>query len=184
MKVIPTALEGVTILEPAVFADSRGFFLESFNQTAFDSAVGAGFSFVQDNHSRSSRGVLRGLHYQAAPHGQGKLVRVVQGAVWDVAVDIRRGSPNFGRWVGVELSANNHRQLWIPAGFAHGFVVLSDSADLMYKVTGYRVASAERVLRWDDATLAIDWRFADRSALLLSEKDRLGTELADVDPAI
>lgn len=183
MKVIETALSGVLILEPTVFGDSRGFFQESFNQRVFDDAVGGHTPFVQDNHSRSARGVLRGLHYQASPHGQGKLVRVAQGAVWDVAVDIRRGSPTFGRHVGVELSGDNHRQIWIPAGFAHGFVVLSDSADLLYKVTGYRVAEAERVLRWDDPALALPWPVADRATLLLSDKDRIGAGLAEVDDA-
>lgn len=183
MKAIPTSLPGVLILEPTVFGDSRGFFLESFNQRVFDAAVGPGTTFVQDNHSRSARGVLRGLHYQTAPHGQGKLVRVARGTVWDVVVDIRRGSDTFGQWAGVELSGENHRQLWVPAGYAHGFVVLSDEADLMYKVTGYRVAEAERVLRWDDPTLAIDWPVADRSALLLSDKDRVGATLDEVDPA-
>ena len=183
MKVTKTALPGLLILEPKVFGDSRGFFLESFNQGVFDEAVGLSPTFVQDNHSRSARGVLRGLHYQVAPHGQAKLVRVSQGTVWDVAVDIRPGSSTFGRWVGVELSGENHRQLWIPAGFAHGFVVLSDSADLMYKVTGYRVPEAERSLRWDDPTLAIDWRVADRSTLLLSDKDRVGASLEQVEPA-
>jgi len=157
MKVIPTAIEGVLILEPKVFGDERGFFLESFNQKAFNEAVGQDIDFVQDNHSRSARGVLRGLHGQHAPHAQGKLVRVTQGCVFDVAVDVRPGSPTYGRWVGVELSGTNHRQLWIPAGLAHGFLVTSDSADFLYKTTNYYCPAAEFSIRWDDPTLAIDW---------------------------
>ena len=157
MKVTPTAIEGVLILEPKVFGDERGFFLESFNQKAFNEAVGQNIDFVQDNHSRSARGVLRGLHGQHAPHAQGKLVRVTQGCVFDVAVDVRPGSPTHGQWVGVELSGTNHRQLWIPAGLAHGFLVTSDSADFLYKTTNYYCPAAEFSIRWDDPTLAIDW---------------------------
>ena len=137
MKITTTAIEGVLILEPKVFGDERGFFFESFNQRAFNEAVGHPVDFVQDNHSRSARGVLRGLHVQRAPHAQGKLVRVTQGSVFDVAVDIRLDSATFGRWVGVELSGVNHRQLWIPPGLAHGFLVTSDSADFLYKTTDY-----------------------------------------------
>jgi len=157
MKAIQTDIEGVLILEPQVFGDARGFFMESFNAQAFNALVGHEVSFVQDNHSRSAKGVLRGLHFQKAPHAQGKLVRVTAGAVFDVAVDIRKDSPSFGRWVGVELSADNHRQFWIPPGLAHGFLVLSDSADFLYKTTDYYAPQAEGALRWDDPDLAIAW---------------------------
>jgi dTDP-4-dehydrorhamnose 3,5-epimerase len=157
MAVHQTAIDGVLIFEPRVFGDARGFFFESFNQRAFDEATGGGYTFVQDNHSRSARGVLRGLHFQQPPHAQGKLVRVSSGAVFDVAVDIRRGSPSFGRWVGVELNADNHRQLWIPPGLAHGFLVLSESADFLYKTTDYYAPQAESAVRWDDPDLAIAW---------------------------
>lgn len=157
MKVTPTAIPGVLILEPKVFGDERGFFMESFNQKAFDEAVGRHVEFVQDNHSRSAKGVLRGLHYQLPPHAQGKLVRVTSGRVFDVAVDIRRGSATFGKWVGVELSGENHRQLWLPEGMAHGFVVLSDSADFLYKTTDYYAPSHERAILWSDGALGIAW---------------------------
>jgi dTDP-4-dehydrorhamnose 3,5-epimerase len=157
MRVTPTALPGVLILEPKVFGDERGFFCESFNQRAFDEAVGHHVEFVQDNHSRSQRGVLRGLHYQLPPNAQGKLVRVVSGRVFDVAVDMQRTSATFGRWVGTELTAAQPRQLWIPPGFAHGFLVLSDSADFLYKTTGYYTPAAEGSVRWDDPRLAIEW---------------------------
>lgn len=181
MKVTPTALPGVLILEPKVFGDERGFFLESFNQRAFDEAVGRPVGFVQDNHSRSARGVLRGLHYQLPPHAQGKLVRVVSGAVFDVAVDMRAGSPTFGRWAGTELSAQNQRQLWIPPGFAHGFLVLSDSADFLYKTSSYYAPQAEASVRWDDPALAIDWPL-DGLTPLLSAKDAAAPSLADARP--
>jgi dTDP-4-dehydrorhamnose 3,5-epimerase len=157
MKVTPTALPEVLVIEPKVFGDERGFFTESFNQRAFNEAVGYEVNFVQDNHSRSARGVLRGLHYQLPPHAQGKLVRVTSGAVFDVAVDMRRSSPNFGKWMGQELSAANHKQLWIPPGFAHGFLVLSDTADFLYKTTDYYAPQAEGSVRWNDAHLAIQW---------------------------
>jgi dTDP-4-dehydrorhamnose 3,5-epimerase len=157
MKVTPTALPEVLVIEPKVFGDDRGFFMESFNQRAFNEAVGYEVNFVQDNHSRSARGVLRGLHYQLPPHAQGKLVRVTSGAVFDVAVDMRRSSPNFGQWVGEELSAANHKQLWIPPGFAHGFLVLSESADFLYKTTDYYAPQAEGSVRWNDPDLAITW---------------------------
>ena len=161
MQVIPTAIADVLILEPRLFGDARGFFMESFNQKAFDAAVGSAAGnevrFVQDNHSRSARGVLRGLHYQLPPHAQGKLVRVAQGCVFDVAVDIRPDSPTFGQWVGTELSEANHRQMWIPPGLAHGFLVLSETADFLYKTTEYYAPQAERSLRWDDARVAIAW---------------------------
>lgn len=156
MKATPTAIPEVLIIEPKVFGDARGFFYESFNGKAFDEAVGRHVEFVQDNHSRSGKGVLRGLHYQIQ-QPQGKLVRVVRGAVFDVAVDIRKSSPTFGKWVGVELSEDNHRQLWVPPGFAHGFLVLSDTAEFLYKTTDYYAPTHERAIRWDDASLAIAW---------------------------
>ena len=157
MKVTPTAIEGVLILEPRVFGDARGFFMESFNQKAFDAAVGHPVAFVQDNHSRSGKGVLRGLHYQVPPHAQGKLVRVTQGSVFDVAVDIRHGSATFGRSVAVELSAANHRQLWLPPGMAHGFLVTSESADFLYKTTDYYAPQCEGCVLWSDPALGIVW---------------------------
>ena len=157
MNVISTAIEGVLILEPKVFGDARGFFMESFNQKAFNDAVGHEVVFVQDNHSRSSKGVLRGLHYQLPPHAQGKLVRVTQGSVFDVAVDIRQGSVTFGQWVGVELSGDNHRQLWLPPGMAHGFLVTSESADFLYKTTDYYAPAAEGCVLWSDPALGIEW---------------------------
>lgn len=157
MKVTPTALSEVLLIEPTVFSDDRGFFYESFNAQAFQHMTGCVASFVQDNHSRSHRGVLRGLHYQLPPYAQGKLVRVVQGAVWDVVVDIRASSPTVGQWVGELLSADNHKQLWIPPGFAHGFVVLSDSADTVYKVTSAYAPHAERGVAWNDPELCIGW---------------------------
>ncbi|WP_299019763.1 dTDP-4-dehydrorhamnose 3,5-epimerase [uncultured Tepidimonas sp.] len=171
MTVTPTAIADVLILEPRVFGDARGFFFESFNQRDFEAATGLrGVTFVQDNHSRSARGVLRGLHYQVLPHAQGKLVRVVRGAAFDVAVDIRPDSPTYGRWVGVELSESNHRQLWIPPGLAHGFLTLSDEADFLYKTTDYYSPAHERCIRWDDPTLAIEWPLGGR-APQVSEKD-------------
>ena len=157
MKVTRTAIDGVLILEPREFGDERGFFLESFSQKAFNDAAGYELSFVQDNHSRSAKGVLRGLHYQRPPHAQGKLVRVTQGSVFDVAVDIREASPTRGQWVGVELSGQNHKQMWIPPGLAHGFLVTSDSADFLYKTTDYYAPQSEGCIRWDDPALAIDW---------------------------
>jgi dTDP-4-dehydrorhamnose 3,5-epimerase len=157
MKVTPTAIADVLILEPAVYGDARGFFMESFNQKRFDEAIGQHIEFVQDNHSRSGRGVLRGLHFQRAPHAQGKLVRVTSGRVFDVAVDLRRNSPSFGQWVGAELSAENHRQMWVPPGLAHGFLVLSDTADFLYKTTAYYAPASEVSIRWDDPELGITW---------------------------
>jgi dTDP-4-dehydrorhamnose 3,5-epimerase len=170
MKVTPTAIEGVLIIEPKVFGDERGFFFESFNQRAFNEAVGHTVDFVQDNHSRSAKGVLRGLHFQRPPHAQGKLVRVTQGSVFDVAADTRPDSPTFGRWVGVELSGANHRQMWIPAGLAHGFLVTSDSADFLYKTTDYYRPESEGSVRWDDPDLAIAWPL-DGITPALSAKD-------------
>ena len=157
MKVTATRLPEVLVLEPEVFGDERGFFFESYNRRAFNQAAGSEVEFVQDNHSRSARGVLRGLHYQIPPRAQGKLVRVTAGCVFDVAVDVRRSSPRFGQWVGIELSADNHRQLWIPPGFAHGFVVLSDAADFLYKATNYYSPEAERAVTWNDPTIGIEW---------------------------
>ncbi len=157
MNVIPTDLAGVLILEPRVFDDERGLFMESCNQAAFDKAAGQAVTFVQDNHSCSRRGVLRGLHYQLPPFAQGKLVRAVTGRIWDVAVDIRRASPTFGKWAGVELSAENHRQLWIPPGFAHGFVALSDGAEFLYKTTAPYDKASEGAIAWNDPQLAIAW---------------------------
>ncbi len=180
MKATPTALAEVLLIEPTVFRDERGYFFESFNQQVFDRAVGGRVAFVQDNHSRSVRGVLRGLHYQLPPHAQGKLVRVTQGAVYDVAVDIRRSSPTFGRWVGVELSAENFRQLWIPPGYAHGFVALTDSADFLYKTTDVWAKSCDRAIRWDDPELAIDWMLPVPEPLLAA-KDRAAPVLRDAD---
>ena len=177
MKVTTTAIEGLLILEPRVFGDERGFFLESYNQKAFDDALGHEVRFVQDNHSRSVKGVLRGLHYQLPPFAQGKLVRVTQGAVFDVAVDMRRSSPSFGCWVGVELTGQNHRQLWLPPGLAHGFLVTSDSADFLYKTTEYYAQPAERCVRWDDPALRIDWPALDRPPVL-SAKDAAAPWLA------
>ena len=179
MQATRTAIDGVLIVEPKVFGDARGFFFESFNQQAFDTAVGTPIRFVQDNHSRSARGVLRGLHRQREPHAQGKLVRVTSGRVFDVAADVNPASPTYRRWVGVELSAENHRQLWIPAGFAHGFLVLSDSADFLYKTTDYYAPSSEVSVRWDDPDLAIAWPDAG-VAPVLSAKDAAAPLLADV----
>ena len=172
MKATPTAIPEVLVIEPKVFGDARGFFYESFNSKAFDEAVGRHVDFVQDNHSRSARGVLRGLHYQLA-QTQGKLVRVTRGAVFDVAVDIRRSSLTFGQWVGVELSEDNHRQLWVPEGFAHGFLVLSESADFLYKTTDYYAPAHERAIRWDDPIVGIAWPDVG-AAPTLSAKDLAG----------
>ena len=178
MKATPTAVPDVLVLEPKVFGDARGFFLESFNRKAFREATGVDADFVQDNHSRSARGVLRGLHYQIR-QPQGKLVRVVRGSVFDVAVDVRRSSPTYGRWVGEVLSEENQRQLWIPAGFAHGFVVLSEFAEFLYKTTNYYNPSSERSIRWDDPDLGIDWQLDE--APKLSAKDQAAAFLKDAD---
>jgi dTDP-4-dehydrorhamnose 3,5-epimerase len=178
MKVIPTAIPDVSIIEPDVFGDERGFLLESFNARRFCDAVGIDVSFVQDNHSRSQRGVLRGLHYQIK-QPQGKLVRVVIGRVFDVAVDLRKSSPTFGRWMGVELTADNHRQLWIPAGFAHGFLVLSDSADFLYKTTDYYAPKHERSIAWNDPAIGIAWPSDVEPTL--SAKDRAGVAFRDAE---
>ena len=178
MKITPSSLPEVLIVEPKVFGDARGFFTESWNEAAFNKAVGHEVRFVQDNHSRSARGVLRGLHYQMPPHAQGKLVRCVAGSVFDVAVDMRRSSANFGRWAGAELSSDNHRQLWIPPGFAHGFLVLSETADFLYKTTDYYAPQAEGALRWDDPTVSVEWPDLGM-APLLAEKDAKAPLLAD-----
>ena len=181
MHVIETPIPGVLIIEPTVFGDARGFFFESFNQRAFDQATGTKHTFVQDNHSRSAKGVLRGLHYQTQ-QAQGKLVRVARGAVFDVAVDIRQGSPTFGQWFGLELSEDNQRQLWVPPGLAHGFVVLSGSADFLYKTTDYYAPQYEACLAWDDATVGIDWPLQPYGIQqpTLSAKDQQGRTLAEV----
>jgi len=179
MKVTQTKLAGVLVIEPRVFGDERGFFFESFNQRAFDEAAGAHVDFVQDNHSKSSRNVLRGLHYQLPPKAQGKLVRVVQGEVFDVAVDLRKNSKTFGHWVGEILSAENKKQLWIPAGFAHGFLTLSETAEFLYKTTDYYSPAHERCIRWDDAQLAIDWPM--QGAPSLSAKDAVAPLFADAE---
>ena len=172
--VTPTAIPDVLILEPKVFGDSRGFFFESFNAQDFANSTGLDVSFVQDNHSRSAQGVLRGLHYQLQ-QAQGKLVRVVRGSVFDVAVDIRKSSPTFGKWVGCELSEDNHRQFWVPPGFAHGFVVLSSSADFLYKTTDYYAPQQERCIAWNDPQIGIEW--PANISPLLSAKDAAGLSL-------
>lgn len=176
--VTPTAIPDVLVLEPRVFGDARGFFYESFNQRDFTQATGLDVSFVQDNHSKSAQGVLRGLHYQVE-HAQGKLVRVVQGEVLDVAVDLRRSSPTFGRWVGERLSADNKKQLWVPPGFAHGFVVLSETAEFLYKTTDYWYPEHERSLLWSDPALGIDWQLT--VAPLLAAKDAAAPILAQAE---
>ena len=179
MQVTKTAIEGVLLLEPKVFGDERGFFMESHSDRSFAQATGLDVRFVQDNHSRSAKGVLRGLHYQHGDAAQGKLVRVVQGAVFDVAVDIRAGSPTFGRWVGMELSEANRRELWIAPGLAHGFLVTSESADFLYKTTTYYAPAAERAVRWDDPTLAVAWPDVG-IAPIVSAKDAAAPDLQAV----
>ncbi len=177
MQAIQTAIADVLIFQPRVFGDARGFFFESFNRQVFDQAVGRHVDFVQDNHSRSSKGVLRGLHYQIQ-QPQGKLVRVVRGSVFDVAVDLRKSSRTFGQWVGVELSEENQRQLWVPEGFAHGFVVTSESADFLYKTTDFYAPAHERCIRWDDPALAIQWPELGLKPLV-SAKDAVGKVFGD-----
>ena len=178
INVIPTALPDVKIIEPKAFGDTRGFFYESFNAREFDAAVGSPIVFVQDNHSLSAKNVLRGLHYQIQ-HPQGKLVRVVAGEVFDVAVDIRKQSPTFGKWVGVTLSADNKRQLWVPPGFAHGFVVLSDSAEFLYKTTDYWFPEFERSIAWNDPSIGIEWPVSGEP--VLAAKDAAGKKLRDAE---
>ena len=177
MKVTRLAIPDLVLIEHKVFGDARGFFFESFNQKAFNEATGTNHQFVQDNHSRSAKGVLRGLHYQIQ-QPQGKLVRVVRGAVFDVAVDIRKSSPTFGRWVGAELSEDNQHQLWVPPGFAHGFLVLSDLADFLYKTTDYYAPQYERSILWNDSDLNIDWPIGEP---ILSNKDRQGLKFNSAD---
>ena len=179
MKVTPTALPEVLILEPKVFGDARGFFMESWNAKVFREATGCDLPFVQDNHSRSAKNVLRGIHYQLVKP-QGKLVRVVSGTVLDVAVDLRRASPNFGKWVGVELSAENQKQLWIPPGFGHAFVVRSESADFLYKTTEYWIPEYDRNLRWNDPTVNVDWGLGAAEPLLAA-KDAAAPLLAEAE---
>jgi dTDP-4-dehydrorhamnose 3,5-epimerase len=177
MRATPLALPEILLLEPRIFGDDRGWFYESFNARGFAEATGLDVAFVQDNHSRSSKGVLRGLHFQLPPAAQGKLVRVVAGAIFDVAVDIRRSSPTFGRWVGETLSAGNKRQLWVPAGFAHGFLALEDGTEVLYKTTDFYNKAAEGAVRWDDPDLAIAW--PQDQAPLLAAKDAAAPALAD-----
>jgi dTDP-4-dehydrorhamnose 3,5-epimerase len=175
MKATPLKIPEVVLLEPEVFGDERGFFYESFNQQKFESAIGYAVNFVQDNHSKSQKGVLRGLHYQLPPKAQGKLVRVIAGEVFDVAVDIRKNSPTFGQWVGEILSAENKRQLWIPAGFAHGFVTLSDTAEFLYKTTDYYAPKYEACIAWNDPEIGINWPITEMPNL--SFKDQCGVSL-------
>ncbi len=170
------AIPEVVLFSPKVFGDERGFFFESFNEREFVEATGLDCRFVQDNHSKSVKGVLRGLHYQLPPHAQGKLVRVVQGAVFDVAVDIRKSSPNFGKWVGAMLSADNKQLLWIPPGFAHGFVTLTDTAEFLYKTTDFYAPQSERCIAWDEPSIGVDWHYAETPQL--SAKDLQGAALA------
>ncbi len=171
MKITPTRLPEVLLIEPKVFGDERGFFYESFSQRSFDEAVGSPVTFVQDNHSKSQKGVLRGLHYQMPPHAQGKLVRVVEGEVFDVAVDIRRSSPRFGQWVGVHLSAENKHQLWIPEGFAHGFYTVSETAQFLYKTTNYYAPQSERCIVWNDSQIGIEWPLEALPSLSIKDSD-------------
>jgi len=178
VKTTPTDLPGVLVVEPRVFGDDRGFFFESYTQNTFDAAVGAPVTFVQDNHSRSARGVLRGLHWQDAPHAQGKLVRVVAGEIYDVAVDLRHHSPTFGRWFGIRLSAANRAQLWLPAGLGHGFLVTSEFAEVLYKATDFYAPASERSIRYDDPELAIDWPDVG-VAPVLSTKDAAAGNFGD-----
>jgi dTDP-4-dehydrorhamnose 3,5-epimerase len=173
MNLVPSTLSGVVVLEPKVFGDDRGFFMETYNARRFRELTGCTRDFVQDNHSRSVRGVLRGLHYQMGAHPQDKLVRCVAGEIFDVAVDLRRGSRTFGQWVGEHLSAANKRQLWVPVGFAHGFIVLSETAEVIYKVTDYYDPAGERAIRWDDQQIAIRWPY--EGAPLLSGKDAVAS---------
>ena len=184
MNIIETKIKGLLILEPRVFGDERGWFMESFNQKNFEQALterGLEIpNFVQDNHSYSQKGILRGLHYQLAPYAQGKLVRVVQGRAWDVAVDIRKDSETYGQWVGVELSGDNHKQFWIPEGFAHGFVALEDNTQFLYKATNYYNKANERAIIWNDKDLAIDWQVNGLIEILVSEKDQEASQFSSI----
>jgi dTDP-4-dehydrorhamnose 3,5-epimerase len=179
MIVTPTAISDVLLIEPKVFGDERGFFFESFNARAFGQATGLDVTFVQDNHSKSAKNVLRGLHYQMPPKAQGKLVRVVQGEVFDVAVDLRKSSKTFGQWVGLHLSAENKKQVWVPEGFAHGFLVLSDTAEFLYKTTDYYAPEFERSLLWNDPALSIDWPFEGEPKL--AAKDAAAKRLLEAE---
>ncbi|WP_445114563.1 dTDP-4-dehydrorhamnose 3,5-epimerase [Acinetobacter sp. WZC-1] len=185
MKVIETKVKGLLIFEPKVFGDDRGWFMESFNQKAFELVLQERSldipQFVQDNHSLSQKGVLRGLHYQLDPFAQGKLVRVVQGRAWDVAVDIRKDSETYGQWVGVELSAENHKQFWIPEGFAHGFVALEDNTQFLYKTTNYYDKESEVAILWNDPKIAIEWPLSEIEEVLVSDKDKVALELEDAE---
>lgn len=184
MNVIETKIEGLLILEPRVFGDDRGWFMESFNQKAFEQILKERNldipQFVQDNHSYSQKNTLRGLHFQKAPYAQGKLVRVVQGKAWDVAVDIRPNSKTYGQWVGVELSGENHKQFWIPEGFAHGFIALENNTQFLYKTTNYYSKECERSIIWDDPSIAIDWPLSHIDQVLVSDKDKVAPKLEDV----
>ena len=177
MKVTPLSIPDVLLIEPQVFVDDRGFFFESFNQNKFEEAIKQKINFVQDNHSKSVKGVLRGLHYQLTPKAQGKLVRVIQGEVFDVAVDLRQSSPTFGKWVGEILSSDNKKQLWIPEGFAHGFLTLSDTAEFLYKTTDFYSKDHEEVIQWNDKTLGIDW---PKNKVSLSSKDKVALSFKEV----
>jgi dTDP-4-dehydrorhamnose 3,5-epimerase len=179
MKVTPLAIPDVLLIEPQVFGDDRGFFFESFNQNKFEEATGLKINFVQDNHSKSIKGVLRGLHYQLPPKAQGKLVRVIQGEVFDVAVDLRQSSPTFGKWVGEILSSENKKQVWIPEGFAHGFLTLSDTAEFLYKTTDCWAAAFERSIIWNDPQISIDWQNLEQPTL--SAKDQQGPTLTNAE---
>ncbi|WP_026317399.1 dTDP-4-dehydrorhamnose 3,5-epimerase [Ahrensia kielensis] len=179
MRFTNSELAGVKIIEPSVYGDERGFFFESFNQQNFESAVGGSVRFVQDNHSKSTKGVLRGLHYQLGPKAQGKLVRVIQGEVYDVVVDIRKFSPTFGSWFGQILSSENKKQVWIPEGFAHGFLTLSDTAEFLYKTTNYYAPEFERTIRWDDPTIQINW--PSDLAPIVSRKDHMAKDFQSAD---
>ncbi|WP_202304572.1 dTDP-4-dehydrorhamnose 3,5-epimerase [Dryocola clanedunensis] len=178
MNITKTTIKDLLIIEPDVYHDERGFFLESFNQKKFNQIIGENVKFVQDNHSKSKKGVLRGMHFQAYPYSQGKLVQCIHGEVFDVAVDLREKSPTFAKWFGINLSAENKRQLWIPEGFAHGFLVLSESADFIYKTTNYYNAKSERSLKWNDKTTGIVWPHIN--SLVISEKDLLAKKLEDL----
>lgn len=179
MKATPTVIPDVLVIEPDVFGDERGFFFESFNQKKLDVAIGRKVEFVQDNHSKSVKGVLRGLHYQLPPYAQGKLVRVVKGEVYDVAVDIRKSSPTFGQWVGEVLSAENKKQLWIPEGFAHGFLTLTDTAELLYKTSDYYMPESERAIAWNDLSISVEW-YGLETEPVLSNKDKLATSFLEL----
>ena len=181
MKVTPTGISDCLILEPKIFSDDRGYFYESFNQQAFNEATGLDVTFVQDNQSQSVKSVLRGLHYQLPPMAQGKLVRAIRGAILDVEVDIRKSSSTFGQWVGVELTETNHKQLWLPPGMAHGFLVLSDTANVLYKATNYYSPKDERIIGWNDKTIGIEWPLTDASQPIVSGRDLKGVSFSSAE---